>query len=207
MMQVTVVPRGEAMTYTTQDLIQILDREMHASWRGERVLLSAGDRFNDPVLSLALGSDRISKVYAYREFREQVHDYQRQHNISGLVWRECRFHDRSVSYPELHNQLTAIPADKDRLRAAKPAVLDFWRAAAADLSLWLAGDEPQQMNRETVEQLARDAEWAEVDATRQELYLGLCWGQPDECHYRWALPDSGCRRFVAAERYPQNIKV
>jgi len=195
------------MTYTTEQLIQILEREMQASWRGERVLLSAGDRFNDPVLSLALGSDRISKVYAYREFREQVHRYQLDHQVSGLVWRECRFQGRTLTYPELHNQLAAIPADKERLRAAKPAVLDFWRRATAHLPLWLAGDEPQGMNRETIEQLARDAEWAEMDATRQELYLGLCWGKPQECHYRWALPESGCRRFVAAERYPQNIKV
>ncbi|NJL00711.1 MAG: hypothetical protein HC838_13565 [Spirulinaceae cyanobacterium RM2_2_10] len=195
------------MPYTTQQLIQILDQEMQASWRGDRLLLSAGERFNDPVLSLALGSEKISKVYAYREFREQVHDYQHREQVSGLIWRECRFRDHTLSYPELHNQLTAIPADKQELRAAKAAVLDFWRATATELSLWLVADEPQVMNRETIEQLAHDAEWAEVDATRQELYLGLCWGKPQECHYRWALPESGCRRFVAAERYPQNIKV
>ncbi len=195
------------MTYTTEQLIQILDREMQAGWRGERVLLSAGDRLNDPVLARALGSKRISKVYAYREFREQVHDYQRRHHVSGLIWRECRFQGHTVTYPELHNQLTAIPNDKQCLQAAKPALLDFWRAATVGLSLWLASDDPQVMNRETIEQLAQDAEWAEADATRQELYLGLCWGNPQEYHYRWAFPESGCRRFVAAERYPQNIKV
>ncbi|MGK7926102.1 MAG: hypothetical protein AB4290_12815 [Spirulina sp.] len=195
------------MAYTTQQLISILDREMQASWQGKRVLLSAEERFNDPVLSLALGCDKISKVYAYREFREQIHEYQHQYKVSGLIRRTCRFQGESISYPELHNQLAAIPEDKEILQASKESVLKFWRDRSQDLKLWLLGKERQRMTVEMVEELAKEAEWAEMDATLNELYIGLCWGNPQECRYQWAMPESGCRRIVAASNEPSTIKI
>ncbi|MEA5472161.1 hypothetical protein [Spirulina sp. 06S082] len=195
------------MAYTTQQLISILDREMQAGWQGDRVLLSAKERFNDPVLSLVLGHDKISKVYAYREFREQIHHYQHQYKVSGLIWRTCRFKEESISYPELHNQLAAIPEDKEILQGSKESVLQFWRRHSQNLKLWLLGKEQQRMTREMVEELAKEAEWAEMDTTLNELYIGLCWGNPQECRYQWAMPESGCRRIAAVPNEPSAIKI
>lgn len=190
------------MVYSTEQLIDILEQEMRASVQGKRVLLSAAERFNDPVLSLALGTEKIGRVYAYREFREQIHQYQREHQVSGLIWRTCRFHGVTVRFPELHNQLIAIAPDKLTLQSAKTEVVNFWRQVTRDLQYWLIGAEQQQISVELVETFIQEAEWAEVDATLTDLYLGLCWGKPEERHYQWALPESGCRRIVATRDRP-----
>jgi hypothetical protein len=198
------------MSYTTQELLDILDRELRAAWRGERVVLSSSDRLNNSVVAKALGAEKLSKVFAVQDFREQIHQYQREHQVSGLVWHTCRFGGRSLKFPELHPQLTAIPADKATLIAAKPAVIEFWRSSLAGLRLWAVQRppaSPQPLSQAAVEATIATAEWAEIDATRTELYLSLCWGDPKECHYDWARPASGCDRIIAAIAEPSAIKV
>ena len=195
------------MSYTTQQLLEILDQELRAAWKGERVLLSSTQRINNSVLAKALGSEKLSKVFAFQDFREQIHLYQLAQGVSGIVWHTCTFKDRSIRFPELHPQLAAIPGDKETLMAAKDSVLDFWRASIAGMRLWLAGASPQSTTRSHVEGLIQQTEWAEVDATRSELYLSLCWGNPKECYCSWAQPESGCDRIIAAIAEPSSIKV
>ncbi|MEO0538228.1 MAG: hypothetical protein AAF215_30750 [Cyanobacteria bacterium P01_A01_bin.123] len=195
------------MSYTTEQLIHILDQELRATWRGERVLMSSEDRLNNQVVAKALGPEKLSKVFALQDFREQIHHYQRNHSVSGVVWHTCRFDGRSIRFPEIHSQLIAIPEDKQRLVEAKPAVLEFWRESCRGMRLWLAGAPPQPTGLSHVERLIAETEWAEVDATRTELYLTLCWGEPKECHYAWAQPDSGCERIIAAIAEPSPIKI
>ncbi|MBD2577456.1 hypothetical protein H6G50_07130 [Oscillatoria sp. FACHB-1406] len=192
------------MTYTTEELIQILEDELRASWQGERVLLSASKRFKDPVLAMMLGEDKISKVYAYRDFRDQIHRYQLQHRVSGLVWRECKFQGKSLQFRELHNQLICVPQDKEILKASKDAVLEFWRQATQEMNFWRVRKYLEPLSVQQVEELANDAEWLQIEAVRQELYLGLCWGRPEDCHYRWAYPESGCDRIAAAQTEPRS---
>ena len=195
------------MSYTTQQLLEILDQELRAAWKGERVLLSSAQRINNSVLAKALGSEKLSKVFAFQDFREQIHQYQRAQGVSGIVWHTCKFKDRSIRFPELHPQLAAIPGDKEALMAAKDSVLDFWRDSISGMRLWLAGASPQSTTLSHVEGLIQPAEWAEVDATRTELYLSLCWGNPKECYCSWAQPESGCERSIAAIAEPSSIKV
>ena len=195
------------MSYTTEQLLEFLDRELRATWRGERVVLSSVDRLDNPVIAKAIGVDKLSKVFAIQDFRAQIHDYQHQHGVSGLVWHTCRFQGRSLRVPELHPQLIAIPADKAALAAARSAVLDFWRASIGGLRLWLAGSQPQPTTLAAVEQRIAASEWAELAATRAELYLSLCWGDPKDCHCDWARPESGCDRIIATAGEPSGIKV
>ncbi len=162
---------------------------------------------SNPVIAKALGSNKLSKVFAYQDFRAQIHDYQIQHQVSGLTWRECTFKAQTVRSPELHNQLIAVPGDKETLISAKRTILEFWRQTTFDLQFWLAEPDPQPITTAQVEQLAQEAEWVEIDATRLELYLSLCWGDPKECHYRWAYPDSKCIRIIAAANEPSALKV
>ncbi|PSN20597.1 hypothetical protein C7271_01350 [filamentous cyanobacterium CCP5] len=195
------------MSYTTEQLLEILDQELRAMWKGERLLLSSADRLNNPVVAKALGQEKLSKVFAIQDFRAQIHAYQQEHNVSGLLWHTCHFRGLSVRQPELHPQLAAIPHDKAQLMAAKPAVVDFWHQARGDLSLWIAGTPPTPIALERVEALIDKSEWAEVAATRTELYLTLCWGDPQECHCEWAKPVSGCDRVIAAASHPTSVKI
>lgn len=195
------------MSYTTEQLLEILDQELRAMWKGERLLLSSADRLNNPVVAKALGQEKLSKVFALEDFRAQIHAYQQEHGVSGLIWHTCHFQGLSVRQPELHPQLTAIPYDKAQLMAAKPSVVNFWQQARGSLRLWLAGTPPVPTTSDHVAQLIEQSEWAEVAATRSELYLTLCWGNPKECHCEWAKPDSGCDRIIAAATEPSSIKV
>jgi hypothetical protein len=194
------------MSYSTEELLDILDQELRAAWRGERVLLSSDERMN-PVIAKAIGTEKLSKVFAVQDFREQIHHYQREHSVSGLVWHTCRFQGRSHQFPELHPQLIPLPSDKLMLVQAKPGVMEFWRNSIAGLRLWQSGSPPRQVDLARVNQWIAEAEWAEIDATRSELYLRLCWGDPKVCHYDWARPDSGCERIIAAIAEPSAIKV
>jgi hypothetical protein len=195
------------MPYTTDQLLEFLDRELRATWKGERVVLSSVDRLDNPAIAKAIGPDRLSKVYALQDFRAQIHDYQHQHGVSGLVWHTCQFGGRSLRFPELHPQLIAIPADKATLMAAKAAVVEFWQQASQGLRLWRAGSDPQPMAPAEVEDRIAASEWAELAATRAELYLSLCWGDPKDCHCDWARPKSGCDRIIATAGEPSGIKV
>jgi hypothetical protein len=218
------------MTYSTQELIAILDRELKANWKGKRVVLSSADRINDPVVTKLLDMNQVSKVFAYQDFRNQIHQYQKQHRVSGVIWRNCTFENQTVCYPEIHNQLIPLEEDKAILIQAKRSVIDFWLKVTSQRQFWLANtpgkklpnetlrssDSSQEKSQQTphlpvnqdyVAKLIRQAEWAEVDATRTEVYLGLCWGDPLEYRYQWAKPKSGCDRIIASHTVPSSIKI
>ena len=217
------------MTYTTQELIEILDRELKASWKGKRILLSSKERINDPVVSKFLNMKQVSKVFAYQDFRDQVHQYQKQHQVSGIIWRNCHFKEQTICVPEIYNQLIPLEEDKQILIQAKDSIINFWQAVTAGMKFWLAnapgrgkgenleagedrrdGEENTyhlKISPEYVDKLIRQAEWVEVDAARTEIYLGLCWGDPLEYRYQWAKPKSGCDRVIASHSIPSSIKI
>ncbi|GAB4226305.1 MAG: hypothetical protein Kow0049_05230 [Stanieria sp.] len=222
------------MTYTTQELIEILDRELKANWKGERIVLSSEERINNPVVAKFLNMDRVSKVFAYQDFRRQVHEYQQEHQVSGIIWRNCTFRGKTINYPEIYNQLIPVEGDKEILMCAKESILSFWYEVTAGMNFWLANvpgrnnhlnlatDEQinhqqasvnnhnsihQQISPEYTNKLVRQAEWAEIDASLTEVYLGLCWGNPLEYRYQWAKPKSGCDRIIAADTEPSSIKI
>jgi hypothetical protein len=222
------------MTYTTEELIEILDRELQANWQGKRVVLSSAERINDPVVAKLLDMDRVSKVFAYQDFRTQIHQYQQQHQVSGIIWRNCTFQDQTIRYPEVCDRLIAIESDKAILIESKALIIDFWHRVTVGMNFWLANmpgsnnkfrsqvplvKSPYSKNKqansslhekispEYVDRAISQAEWAEIDATRREIYLGLCWGDPSEYRYQWAKPKSGCDRIIAAEKEPSSIKI
>lgn len=208
------------MTYTTQDLIEILDRELKANWKGKRIVLSSEERIGDPVVSKLLDMEKVSKVFAYQDFRRQIHEYQKQYQVSGLIWRECNFQNKSIRYPEISNQLIPIEGDKATLIQAKDSIINFWRETTSTMKFWLVNTSSkgklqnnkmagyhQQISLEYLEKLINQTEWAEIDAARTEIYLGLCWGDPLEYRYQWAKPKSGCDRVIASNTEPSAIKV
>ena len=201
------------MTYTTNELIEILDRELKENWKGKRVVLSSAKRINDPVMAKALNMNQVSKVFAYRDFRSQIHEYQQNNQVSGIVWRTCTFAKQSITYPEIHNQLIPVRGDKEILLAAKPEILDFWDRATVEMKFWLVNNNTnyknhhQPISREYLQKLINQTEWVEIDAARTEIYLGLCWGNPQDHQYQWAKPKSGCDRIIATVSEPSAIKI
>lgn len=202
------------MTYTTEELLKILDCELKENWKRKRVVLSSAQRINDPVVAKALNMDQVNKVFAYRDFRSQIHEYQQQYKVSGIIWRTCTFNQQSLTYPEIHNQLIPIPGDKQILLAARTQILDFWEKVTNNLNLWLvnskissSGSHHQQITLSYLQKLIKQTEWAEIDAARTEIYLGLCWGDPHEYRYQWAKPKSGCDRIIATISKPSAIKI
>ena len=202
------------MTYTTDELIKILDCELKENWKGQRIVLSSAKRINDPVMAKALNMDRVNKVFAYRDFRHQIHEYQQQHQVSGIIWRTCSFKEQTITYPEIHNQLIPIEGDKKILIAARSAILDFWHRVTLEMKFWLVnnhsdrrGNHHQLISRDYLNKLIVQTEWAEIDAARTEIYLGLCWGNPQDYLYQWAKPKSGCDRIIATVSEPSAIKI
>ncbi len=194
------------MKYSTKELIQILEQELQANWQGKRVVLSSENRLNNPVVSKAINMDKVNKVFAYRDFRSEIHAYQLEHQVSGIIWRESTFKGSKISFPQIHNQLIPIHGDKDILMTYKREILSFWWQVTADLNIWLMEKTPQKITRETVENFIKLTEWVEIEAAKTELYLGLCWGNPAEYQYKWAYPLSGCHRIISAENPPGLIK-
>jgi len=195
------------MAYTTAQLLDILTAEMKAAVRGDRLLPDSDRRLDNPVITKAIGPQKLSQIYAFQDFRDQIHQYQITEGVSGIVWRECTFAGQTVRFPEIHPQLTATAEDKLRLGAAKGVVINFWRQSIAGLNLWRAGNPPEPIESARVDALIESAEWADVEATRSELYLLLCWGNPKESYYAWAYPESGCDRIIATHTQPSGIKV
>ena len=202
------------MTYTTDELIKILDCELKENWKGQRVVLSSKQRINDPVVAKVLNMDQVNKVFAYRDFRHQIHQYQQQHGVSGIVWRTCSFDQASITYPEIHNQLIPVTGDKEILISARAKILDFWHQITSQMNFWLVnhrinrqGNHHQLISADYLGKLISQTEWAEIDAARTEIYLGLCWGDPKESQYQWAKPKSGCDRIIATVSEPSAIKI
>lgn len=202
------------MIYTTDELIKILDCELKENWKGKRVVLSSAKRINDPVVAKALDMNQVNKVFAYRDFRTQIHEYQQQHLVSGIIWRTCTFNAQSITYPEIHNQLVPVEGDKEILIAARAKILDFWDQATEQMNFWLVnhqinrlGNHHQLISRDYLNKLVAQTEWVEIDAARTEIYLGLCWGDPQDYRYQWAKPKSGCDRIIGTISEPSAIKI
>ena len=202
------------MTYNTEQLIQILDRELKENWKGKRVVLSSAQRINDPVVEKALNMNQVNKVFAYRDFRSQIHEYQRDCGVSGIIWRTCTFEENSITYPEIHNQLIPVAGDKEILVAARQEILDFWYRVTKKMNFWLVNSNlinnkshHQSISFDYLQKLINQTEWAEIDAARTEIYLGLCWGIPQDHQYQWAKPKSGCERIIATVSEPSAIKI
>lgn len=195
------------MTYSTQELLDILEQELRATCQGERILLTAGDRLNHDGLAKALNPQRLGGVFAYRDFRAAVHRYQLKKQVSGLVWRTCQFRGGQIRRPELHPQLLALEQDKRVLMEFKDSMVEFWYQQTLGMNHWLWGTPPRPFPLASLTSLRPATEWAELEAGQEELFLSLCWGHPQESAYEWAKPHSGRHLLVAALGEPSGMRV
>jgi len=146
--------------YTTQELIQILANERQACLQGQRLNLAVKASGNF-VIDKYLKIEGLQKFTAYQDFKAAVHRYQRENDVSGIVWRQLTVKGKTLSYPEVDAQLIAVQSDIELLKNFKAHIIAFW-----DL-------------------------WKSENSNFLEIILQLGWGQPQEAAYRRGWPDSG----------------
>lgn len=183
--------------YSTEELVKILADERRACMNGERLNLAASVSGN-PIIDRFLKPDGIQKFSAYRDFKASVHRYQRQHQVSGIVWRQVTIKGKTLHYPVIDDQLIALASDLEILKKAKASLLEFWWQATLGMDLYLSintGRDYRQIAPNDVEAIAYKTEWASLsqhgNSTFLEIILQLGWGKPEEASYRRGWPTSG----------------
>lgn len=185
------------MVYTTDELIQILADERQACLKGERLKIAARSSGN-PLIDKFIKSEGVQKFGAYQDFKAAVHQYQRDYQVSGIVWRQLTVKDKILRYPEVHSQLIALPNDLETLKQVKAAVFAFWYEVTLGMDLYISinnGRDYEQIKHIQVNEICQQTEWATLckweKANFLEIVLQLGWGQPADAAYNLELPHAG----------------
>ncbi|MBW4559529.1 MAG: hypothetical protein KME59_27195 [Trichormus sp. ATA11-4-KO1] len=183
--------------YTTEELIQILADERQACLKGKRLKLEVTVSGN-PLIDQFIKTDGLQKFTAYQDFKAAIHDYQRENQVSGIVWRDVTVKGKSLHYPEVNTELIALSQDLSIIKAAKNSILEFWYEVTADMDLYLSfnnSKQHQQILQPDVERIAQRTEWVSLwkweNLNFLEMILQLGWGQPEEACYKRGRPQSG----------------
>ncbi|WP_414588243.1 hypothetical protein [Scytonema sp. PCC 10023] len=189
--------------YTTEQLIQILRSERQACLTGKRLKLAVTVSGN-PVIDQFIRTDGLQKFTAYQDFKATIHEYQREHQVSGIVWREVAVKGKTLRYPEVDAQLIALSSDIETLKAAKNDILEFWNEVTVGMDLYLScnhGKTYQQIIKADVDRIAHRTEWTSLwkweNTNFLEIILHLGWGQPEEACYKRGFPISGSESIHA----------
>lgn len=184
--------------YSTAELIKILEEERQACLQGRRLNLTAAPSTGNPVIDGFLTSDGVQKFTAYQNFKAAVHEYQREHQVSGVVWREITVKGYTLRYPAVDDQLIALPIDLVTLKSAKASMLEFWQQVTEGMDLYLSvnsGKDFRSIEPTDLEAIDRRTEWASLWKWEKldflEILLQLGWGQPEEAYYKRGWPTSG----------------
>ena len=185
------------LDYTTQELIQILANERQACLQGRRLNLAVKASGNF-VIDKYLKIEGWQKFTAYQDFKAAVHRYQRENNVSGIVWRQLTVKGKTLSYPEVDAQLIAVQSDIELLKNFKAHIIAFWDEITVGMDIYLSlnhGKDYRQIIPVDVKRIIYRAEWASLwkseNSNFLEIILQLGWGQPQEAAYRRGWPDSG----------------
>ena len=185
------------LDYTTQELIQILANERQACLQGRRLNLAVKASGNF-VIDKYLKIEGLQKFTAYQDFKAAVHRYQRENNVSGIVWRQLTVKGKTLSYPEVDAQLIAVQSDIELLKNFKAHIIAFWDEITVGLDIYLSlnhGKDYRQIKPVDVDRIIYRAQWASLwkseNSNFLEIILQLGWGQPQEAAYRRGWPDSG----------------
>ncbi|UBF28502.1 hypothetical protein K9N68_11855 [Kovacikia minuta CCNUW1] len=190
--------------YTTEDLIKILADERRACISGQRLNLKASPSGISPFIDQFLKKDGIQKFTAYNDFRAAVHQYQRNHEVSGIVWETLTVHGKTLRYPKVDDQLIGLPKDLMLLRTAKDSVITFWQEVTEKMDLYLSlngGKFHQPIAIDDVKRIVQRTEWASLcklgNEPCVEMILQLGWGKPEQAAYRRGWPESGSEQVHA----------
>ncbi|MEH1909118.1 MAG: hypothetical protein V7L05_00765 [Nostoc sp.] len=183
--------------YTTQELIQILAAERQACLNGKRLKLEITVSGN-PLIDQFLRTDGLQQFTAYQDFKTAIHDYQRENQVSGIIWREVTVKGKNLNYPQLDTELIALISDLEILKAAKSSIVEFWDEVSMGMDLYLSfnnSKQYQQIVTSDVKRIVQRTEWASLckweNSSFLEMILQLGWGKPEEAYYKRGRPRSG----------------
>lgn len=191
--------------YTTKELIQILAAERQACLTGNRLKLAVTLSGN-PIIDYFIKTNGVQEFSAYQDFKAVIHDYQREHQVSGIVWQKTTVKGKTLHHPEVNSQLIALPSDIEILKAEKNSILEFWYEVTLEMDLYLSinnNKQYQQINISDVERIANRTEWATLwkweNSNFLEKILQLGWGKPEEASYKRGFPASGSEYIHAVK--------
>ena len=191
--------------YNTQELIEILASERQACIKGERLNLTVKASGN-PAIDCLVDVEGLQKFTAYQDFRAAVHRYQRERQVSGIVWRHLTVQNKTLRYPVVHEQLIAIAGDVEILKSYQASVLAFWQQVTRGMDLYLSiggGKDYRAIASGEIESIASRTEWGTLWKWEKsaffEMVLQLAWGKPEEASYRREWPASGSEYIHAVK--------
>jgi len=181
------------MTYDTEELVSIVEAACAQSIKIQSAcspLKGPGTEHPDWEEILELNTkNSLSALEGYWQLREQIHCYQRQHKISGLVSRAWTYQGCKISVFSVHDQLISVPGDKRILIHQTPDVIHWWMQVTQGMDLWHSCSSDEQEHCQVLEDeifpLAPLAEWAEISiwhGSYPQINLWLCWGNPQPYH-------------------------
>lgn len=183
--------------HTTEELIEILADERRACLTGQRLNLTVQASGN-PLIDKFIKSEGVQKFTAYQDFKATIHSYQREHQVSGIVWRQIAPKGKTLRIPEVDAQLIALPGDIETLKAAKADLLAFWDEVTTGMDLYLSvnnGKDFRAIGPTDVGRISYKTEWAGLCKFEKsdflEMILQLGWGKPEEAVYKRGWPTSG----------------
>gem|GEM_PF-3765863 len=99
-----------------------------------------------------MGGEKVYSILRYWEFRDAVNRYQVANGISAVRWSEVTWKGETIRFPEICNQLTALPGDieicarhKDEVVAKFLEFCDRWH-----LPIYLdSSDEEGEVGRDS----------------------------------------------------------
>ena len=170
------------MTYTTEQLLEFLDNEFSVHLKGERTFVSASTHHQNVSAS----------IDSYWSIRDQIHAYQAEHCVSGLVVNKVELPNSGyIKFPAQHHQLILVDGDMDVIRAAKDRVVETFLSQITDgvyLSHTITSKDNGEWEMETtpafIQYFAQTMDWAELtwlDECTFSLKIG--YGEPVEGDY------------------------
>lgn len=207
------------MTYTTEQLIDFLEKEHEACVAGERVFPLPDDAEEKAIefggfMGAFLGPERLAQVGVYHDYRDQIHEYQRNHQVSGvIVATETMPNGSVIRFPRQADQLILVDGDMEVLRGAKNRVVAAFVGQVQKgfyyLSQTICSKEGGEWSMETtldfVGHFASDMEWATVHCSEgggcfgPELSLQVGYGEPGMACYT-DNKDADCWFFDAKDQ-------
>lgn len=124
----------------------------------------------------------VKALDGYWDIKEQVHEYQKEHNVSGIFWKEWTYQGKTINCPTLHDQLIAIPGDKNILSDNSESVWKWWICVTRSLELWQSLNNADTLtNMSEIIAVKNRAEWIETfivsGLSRWEIYISFNWGE------------------------------
>lgn len=192
--------------YSTEELVKILTDERRACMNGQRLNLAATPSGVNPLIDRFIKSDGIQKFTAYNDFRNTVHRYQQEHQVSGIVWQWVTIKDKPFRYPRVDDQLISLSSDRVTLRAAKASIVAFWQEVTEGMDFYLSmncGKFHQPMSIRDFDRILQRTEWATLTHQGKndtlEILLQLGWGKPEAALYHRGFPESGSEYIHAVQ--------